>query len=77
VKTRKKTEKPFDCVADKRHAQSRIYRKIKGKTAEQEVAYFDQATESGPFAQMWAKLIAGRRRANGSGRLGSSVRRTA
>jgi hypothetical protein len=59
VRTKKKIEKPFDCVASKRKAQSRIYRRIKGMTPGEEAAYFDRATREGSFADMWAKLVAG------------------
>jgi hypothetical protein len=69
VKAGKKTEKSFDCVASKRKAQSRIYRKIKGMTIEQEADYFDKATRSGPFARMWQELVAKGRKARGSGKL--------
>lgn len=74
MKASKKIEKPFDCVASKRKAQSRIYRKIKGMTAEQEAAYFERATRNGPFARMWKELVAKGRKASSSGKL---VRRSA
>jgi hypothetical protein len=77
VKSRKKIEKTFDSVACKRKAQARIYRKIKGMTPEQEAAYFDEATRSGPFAKMWQTLVARDRKAVTSGRLTSLARRTA
>jgi hypothetical protein len=68
VKTRKKT-KPFDCVASKRKAQSRIYRKIKGMTSQQEAAYFHRAVKNGPFAELWKELATQGRKAHGSGKL--------
>jgi hypothetical protein len=77
VKTRKKTEKSFDCVASKRNAQARIYRRIKGLTPRQEAAYFDKATQSGPFARMWKELVAKDRKVRTSGKLASAARRTA
>jgi len=77
VKARKKTDKQFDCVASKRKAQSRIYRKIKGVSAAGEAAYFDQATRNGPFAEMWRELVAKGRKARATGRVASSIRRTA
>jgi len=73
----KKTEKIFDCVASKRKAQVRIYRKIKGKTPQQEVAYFDQAVSEGPFAEMWSRLVSEGRKANTSGRLPGNNRQSA
>jgi hypothetical protein len=48
-------EKEFDCLAYKREAQLQIYEKIKDMTTE-EVAYFQQAVESGPFAELWKSL---------------------
>ena len=49
-------EKEFDCLAFKREAQLKIYEKIKDLTAAEEVAYFQQAVESGPFAELWKSL---------------------
>jgi hypothetical protein len=69
VKAGKKTEKSFDCVASKRKAQSRIYRKIRGMTSEQEAVYLDKTKRNGPFAQMWQELVAKGRKARGSGKL--------
>jgi hypothetical protein len=73
---KKKPKKSFDCVASKRKAQSRIYRKIKGMSPEQEAANFDRATRSGPFGEMWRKLVSKGRKANTSGRLTVRARRT-
>ena len=50
MKTKKKIEKPFDCVGSKRKAQARIYRRIKGLGNEEEAAYFNKAVQKGPFA---------------------------
>ena len=69
MKARRKTNKRFDCVASKREAQSRIYRKIKGMTPEEEAAYFDRAVKNGPFREMWSELAQQGRRAVGSGKL--------
>jgi len=49
-------EKEFDCLAYKREAQLKIYEKIKDMTTKEEVAYFQQAVESGPFAELWKSL---------------------
>jgi hypothetical protein len=76
MKTRKKIERQFDCVASKHKAQSRIYRKLKGKTVEQEAAHFQDAVVKGPFADMWAKLVADGRKATTSGRLPDSERQS-
>jgi hypothetical protein len=77
VNTKKKSDKPFDCITSKRKAQSRIHRKIKGMTAEDEIAYFDRAVRTGPFAQMWEGLVKKGRKARTSGRSTSPARRTA
>jgi hypothetical protein len=69
VKTGKKNKKPFDCVEFKRKAQARIYRKIKGMTAKQEAAYFDQAASNGPFGDIWRNLVAKNRKAAPLGRV--------
>ncbi|NOS99512.1 MAG: hypothetical protein HOP29_02675 [Phycisphaerales bacterium] len=42
----------FDCVAYKWKVQSEIYEKIKDMTVEEEIAYFRQAAETGPFAHL-------------------------
>lgn len=68
MKGKKKAGNLFDCVASKRKAQARIYRKIKGMTAEEELAYFDRATRKGPFAKMWSGLVAKGRKARASAR---------
>jgi hypothetical protein len=79
VKTSKKVakKKAFDSVASKREAQARIYRRIKGKNAEQELAYFNQATDQGPFAQFWKQLVTEGRKASTSGRLPRTGRQSA
>ncbi|HSZ54731.1 MAG TPA: hypothetical protein VK797_03675 [Tepidisphaeraceae bacterium] len=74
MKTTKKDRKPFDCVESKRRAQSRIYRRIEGMTADQEAAYFDRATRGGPFAQLWQELVTDGRKARTSGRLSRGAR---
>lgn len=50
-----KKQKTFDCVASKRKAQERIYRRIRGLSHAEELAYFKQAVESGPLAEFWRK----------------------
>lgn len=56
MKTRTPTSKSFDCIAFKRQAQSEIYEQIKDMTAEQEIAYFRKAAQTGPFGRLWRKL---------------------
>jgi hypothetical protein len=74
---KKKTSKSFDCVASKRKAHERIFRKIKGMTNLEEVRYFDKATHRGPFGEMWRELVAKRRKAKGSGRLNYAHKKSA
>jgi hypothetical protein len=49
-------EKEFDCMAYKREAQLKIYEKIKDMTTAEQATYFQQAVESGPFAELWKSL---------------------
>lgn len=48
-----KSEKPFDCIRMKREIQSKIYEEIKGRSAEEQIAYFRRATEEGPLSAWW------------------------
>jgi hypothetical protein len=77
VKTDKRSNPAFDCVAFKRRSQARIYRKIKGLSPAQQIEYFDQAVAQGPFAGLWQKLVAEGRHARPAGRLIPRGRRTA
>lgn len=52
-------EKEFDCLAFKRKAQLKIYEKIKDLTTAEQATYFQQAVESGPFAELWKSLPQG------------------
>jgi hypothetical protein len=49
-------EKEFDCLAYKREVQLKIYERIKDLSIAEEVAYFQQAVDSGPFAEWWKSL---------------------
>lgn len=42
----------FDCLEYKWRVQSEIYEKIKDMTAEEQIAYFRHAAETGPFADL-------------------------
>jgi hypothetical protein len=53
-----KTEKAFDCVEFKRHAQVKIYEQIRGMTHEQERAYFEEQAERGPLGTWWKRVKA-------------------
>jgi hypothetical protein len=43
------TEKSFDCLAFKWKTQAGIYEEIKDRTPEQQIEYFHQQTQTGPF----------------------------
>lgn len=49
-------DKSFDCVEFKRQAQLRIYEKIKDMGPAEEIEYFRRQAESGPFADLIAKI---------------------
>ena len=48
--------KNFDCIAFKREAQERIYNETRGLSADEEVAYYHKAVQSGTFADLWRRL---------------------
>jgi O-phosphoseryl-tRNA(Cys) synthetase len=50
------TEKSFDCLAFKWKVESEIYREIKDLTPEQQIEYFRHHAQTGPFAELVAKL---------------------
>jgi hypothetical protein len=52
----KKPEKSFDCVEFKRQAQLRIYERIKNMSPAEEIEYFRRQAESGPFADLIARI---------------------
>ena len=49
------TQKSFDCVEMKRRIQAEIYKKIKGMSPEEEIAYFQSRMLSGPSAEWYRK----------------------
>jgi hypothetical protein len=51
----KKSEKTFDCIAFKRTAQLQIYEEIKDLSREEEIAYFHNKAETGPFREWWLR----------------------
>jgi hypothetical protein len=51
----KKNEKSFDCIAFKRAAQLQIYEEIKDMNREEQVAYFHNRAENGPFREWWLR----------------------
>jgi len=51
----KKSEKTFDCIAFKRAAQLQIYEEIKNMSREEQIAYFHNKAETGPFKEWWLR----------------------
>jgi hypothetical protein len=50
------TEKSFDCLAFKWKVQAEIYKEIKNQTPEQQIEYFRNHAQTGPFAELVRKL---------------------
>ena len=50
------TEESFDCLAFKWKVQAEIYQEIKDQTPEQQIEYFRHHAQTGPFAELVAKL---------------------
>jgi hypothetical protein len=50
------TEKSFDCLAFKWKVENEIYQEIKDQTPEQQIEYFRHHAQTGPFAELVAKL---------------------
>jgi hypothetical protein len=50
------TEKSFDCLAFKWKVHAEIYQEIKDQTPEQQIEYFRHDAQTGPFAELVAKL---------------------
>ena len=50
------TEKSFDCLAFKWKVEGEIYQEIKDQTPEQQIEYFRRHAQTGPFAELVAKL---------------------
>jgi len=48
-----KAEKAFDCLAYKERVQEEIYGEIKGLTPQQQIAYYNHSSETGPLATWW------------------------
>jgi len=51
----KKIEKTFDCISFKRAVQLQIYEEIKDMSREEEIAYFHNKAETGPFREWWLR----------------------
>ncbi len=62
--TTTKKSKAFDCLAFKDQVQSEIYEETKDMSHEEEIAYFREAVQKGPFAELWRKLAAQREQAS-------------
>ena len=52
------TIKEFDCIAFKRAAQESIYEQIQNMTPVEEIAWFKQQVESGPYGDLWKRISA-------------------
>ena len=52
------TIKDFDCIAFKRAAQQSIYEQIQNMTPVEEIAWFKQQVESGPYGDLWTRISA-------------------
>lgn len=50
------TGKPFDCIEYKRRVQREIYEKIKNMCPAEEIEYFRRQAETGPFAELLARI---------------------
>jgi hypothetical protein len=50
------TKKEFDCIEFKRQAQARIYERIKDLSPEEEIRYFGDAANQGPFGEWWQSV---------------------
>ncbi len=50
------TIKDFDCIAFKRAAQETIYKQIQDMTPAEEIAWFKQKVESGPYGKLWKRI---------------------
>ena len=48
----------YDCVAAKREAQARIYEDIKGRSREEQAAYYRQQSASGDLGVWWQRVRA-------------------
>jgi pyridoxine/pyridoxamine 5'-phosphate oxidase len=53
-----KSEKPFDCVAFKRRAQTKIYEETHAMIAEEQVAYFRKRALRGALGAWWQRVSA-------------------
>ena len=55
---KRKTEKPFDCVAFKRQAQAKIYEETRAMTPDEQAAYFRRRAQSGSLGAWWKRVSA-------------------
>lgn len=52
----------FDCLEFKWKVQSEIYERTKGMTVDEQISFFRDAVESGPFAHLLRAVSAPRQR---------------
>lgn len=50
------TDKPFNCVAFKRKAQSKVYEDTRRMTVAEQVAYFHRRASSGALGSWWKRV---------------------
>lgn len=62
----------FDCMEYKRKVQGEIYEETKGMSVSEQIAYFRQAAESGPFAPLVAAARAIEKSVDVNGRRSTS-----
>ena len=48
----------YDCVAAKREARARIYEDIKGRSREEQAAYYRRQSASGDLGAWWQRVRA-------------------
>ena len=54
--TNEKSHQELDCVEMKLRIQAEIHEETKGMTIDQEIAYYQQSVDKGPFKKLWKSL---------------------
>jgi len=52
----KKNKKTFDCVEFKRKSQTKIFKKIKNLSSEDEILYFEKSALASPLGNWWREV---------------------
>jgi len=55
------TTKDFDCIVFKRTAQENIYKQIQGMTPAEEIVWFRQRVQNGPYGELWKRILTKRK----------------